>query len=154
MTPAVAILQQQGASVSMTGARGAIVVALTAAVLAGLWGCGAFASPGCDAVNAKQFDDTAAGGSYFKKTITGFEVGDVVTIVIRCRVDVSDFACRDMSTQFMTGSGYKIAGKSRLRFEYTVDGIEQDSTLTFGVFKHGPPARTEGTCKPAGAKEK
>ena len=132
--------------------RRLIISKLALVILLGMDGSGALASPGCDAVNAKAFDGETT--DRFRKTISGFTIGDKISIRTTCAYCWS----RDLAVANLI-SGDESTVSAGLNLSYEVTGNNQDTTLTFAVsvLKGGNLVLHtfwRGTCTPAGAAPK
>jgi hypothetical protein len=120
-----------------------------APVLAGLSTMGgAVASAGCDAVNGGAFDlDVDVANPQGKKTVSGFAVGDEISITFRCF-----YLCAVARMNALTtGDGTVVRSSKGGEYDgsYRVTGRRNDTTLTLEVISPGQVAFSVGRCKPA-----
>lgn len=120
-----------------------------ALVLAGLSTMGgAIASAGCDAVNDGAFNlDVRVDHPREKKTVSGFAVGDEISIIFRCF-----YRCAIAGMEALTtGDGTVVRSSKRGEYDgsYRVTGRHNDTTLTLEVYGHTQVAFSVGRCKPA-----
>src|SRR5262249_12228491 len=102
---------------------------------------GAAASPGCDALNPKPFAGMAvaptAATARFEKTISGFAVGDVITMNFSC-FSSSSRLCDFKRAELKTGDGLTILeypGKHEP--SYRISGERRDTTLSLTLEAEG-----------------
>jgi hypothetical protein len=120
-----------------------------ALVLAGLSTMGgAIASAGCDAVNDGAFNLTVQmANPEEKKTVSGFAVGDEISIIFRCFYLCAAGAGMKALT---TGDGTVVRSSKGGEYDgsYRVTGRRNDTTLTLEVYGF-QVAFSVGRCKPA-----
>lgn len=139
--------------------RTIIMSALAAAIFTSGESNGALGSPGCDEVNAKAFDGDSyeSPGGKLEKTVSGFSVGDVISVRISCGHS-GHLWCSEAiwRAKLVSGNNSVIAEASKATdwagatILHTVTGRDQDTTLTF-TFWSSPYARpvSTGKCIPA-----
>jgi hypothetical protein len=149
----------------MTMLRAARVTrsALTAAAaLAVTAGSAALASPGCDAVNAKAFDDGEVFFRSFSKTVSEFSIGDRISFNMRCRSGQCGSSGLVWSLTSGNGTVFSVSDKehkgalytaSGTKLLYTVTGMEHDTTLKFVMYSFSA-TQLHSTCTPAGTEAK
>lgn len=132
--------------------RWRIIAKLALAILLGMAGRAAFASPGCDAVNARAFTGQTA--TVFTRTVAAFTIGDNVSIQLTCPYCWSRGLVRATLT---AGDGSTVAAGYAI--SYVVTGRKFDTTLTYSVdvLRGGNfviHTLWRGTCSAVGAQPK
>ena len=136
---------------AVRGMRSALIAGLPLTLLIAAGGADATASPGCDAVNAGGFNGQAWKDKPFKKTISGFAAGDVLSLDGGGRIDPMGYM-----VTLSTGNGTfleKIMSGVGATITYTVTGLNDDTTLTVSVFTMwGLRGSGSGKCTPGDPK--
>jgi hypothetical protein len=128
------------------------LAALSFTILTGALVKRAAGSPGCDAVNAKGFDEV---GGAFDRTVPGFAAGDSVALRLYCSTEA--YCGFSFILAVTTRDGSEVSVRRELRdyvvhYLFTVPAAGEDITLTLKIYSPWMVIRVIGSCVAAPAK--